>query len=315
MTDLNFVYSYELMKQQIGELESVHRGLVQVEIIAQTPYQRDIFAIGIGHGPSCAVLSAAHHAREWMTSQLMMKMLQTYAKAYVSDDMVGGYSVRELLNQATIWFVPMVDVDGVELQQHGVTAFPESVRASLIQMNLGSEDFSAWKANAQGLDLNRQYDGAWDGISVDAVTHPASKNYKGTRPYEATEVKALMAFLAKVNPPAEIAYHSAGEVIFWGLELDLDDPRHLAGKELAALTGYELLPPLDAKHGGGLTDWWTHNLGKIGFTIEIGSPSTGEGPVSQAEFPKVWEANKAVGLWMADYVLQHSLLSSGKTQA
>ena len=314
MEDLNFVYSYDLMRQEIHELETVHRGLVQVEVIGQTPYGRDIFAIGIGHGSACAVLSGSHHAREWMTTQLLMKMLRTYASAYVSNYAVGGYAVREILDQTTIWFVPMVDVDGVELQQRGATAFSESVRESLIQMNRGSEDFSAWKANAEGLDLNRQYDGAWEGISVDAVTHPASKNYKGTRPFEAMEVKALMAFLEKVNPPAEIAYHSAGEVIFWGLELDLDDPRHMAGKELANLTGYELLPPLSDKHGGGLTDWWTYNLGKIGFTVEIGSPTTGEGPVSQTEFPKVWEANQAVGMWMANYVLQNSLLSSGDVQ-
>lgn len=56
-----------------------------------------------------------------------------------------------------MWFVPMVNPDGVTLQQEELKAFPISLHASLLEMNEGSKNFKRWKANAKGIDLNRQY--------------------------------------------------------------------------------------------------------------------------------------------------------------
>jgi g-D-glutamyl-meso-diaminopimelate peptidase len=61
------------------------------------------------------------------------------------------------LDGYTLSVIPMLNPDGVEYQIHGVEE-NNPLRERLLEMNDGSEDFSAWQANARGVDLNHNYD-------------------------------------------------------------------------------------------------------------------------------------------------------------
>jgi hypothetical protein len=294
-------YTYSQMLTDLNKLSTMYPDLIQEKVIGTSAYGRDIYAVSVGKGPASILINGSHHAREWITTNLNMYMLDEYAEAYEKEQSINGLNVKQILDQTKIWFIPMVNPDGVTLSQLGPSAFPASIRSTLLAWNNGSDNFTRWKANAQGIDLNRQYDGGWSDIWYDPVTHPWYEDYKGQAPYSAPETQAVLNGINQINPQIITSYHASGGLIYFeykvtGAEYTVD---HTLASHLSTLTGYPLRYPAANPSGGGLTDWWTHNEHRPGFTIEIG-PFEGEYPVPIQYFDSIWSQNKAVGLYLAE---------------
>jgi g-D-glutamyl-meso-diaminopimelate peptidase len=293
------VYSYSKMISDIRKLKSTYPGIVNVKIIGKSEYGRNIYAVSLGKGPAKTFINGAHHAREWLTTTLNMYMINQYAEAYKKNQKINGYDARKILNSTTIWFVPMVNPDGVTLQQKGPGAFPKSVRKSLIKMNNGSKNFKRWKANGKGIDLNRQYNAGWKNIK--GPKKPSYKNYKGKKPEQAKETKAILKFVSKVNPEMAVSYHSSGKILYWNYKQSKSSYKrdYVYAKKVKKMTGYKLI--YTGKHptgGGGFTDWFISVKKKPALTPEI-AKSVYETNPSVKQFPSVWKENKAVGLYIA----------------
>ena len=52
---------------------------------------------------------------EWITAPILMKFLADYCYCYKNNLTIFGYSARELFQNVTIYLVPMVNPDGVDL--------------------------------------------------------------------------------------------------------------------------------------------------------------------------------------------------------
>lgn len=307
------VYSYNVLVEDIEQLKSYYPALIEYKVIGETHFGRNIFAVKLGNGPSSLFINSSHHAREWMTTSLVMEMIEKYAANYYSNGEIDGYSVREILNSTSIWFVPMVNPDGVTLQQEGLAAFPKEFHTDLIEMNDGSTNFTRWKANALGIDLNRQYPADWE--SESDVLSPSWEGYKGERPFQSKETIAIRDFTLEIDPEIAVAYHSSGRILFWYF---YNRPEHSfrdyqLAKEFAEITGYRLIDTTVEPSGKGFSDWFIQEFGRPAFTPEIGEYVEDQ-PVPLEEFQEIWENNKSVGLWLAteayEMKLDHSTFLS-----
>ncbi|MGG6433533.1 M14 family metallopeptidase [Anoxybacillus sp. D401a] len=296
----NQAYTYERLVKDVTRLQMFYPDLIQVQIIGQSVEGRNIYAIKLGKGSKEIFMNASHHAREHITTNVLMEMLDTYAFAYTSLTKVDQYDARTILDRTSIWFVPMVNPDGVTLVQKGHTAVKNGALA--LAINKGKRDFSAWKANVRGVDLNRQYDARWATIRSNPGK-PAPKNYKGSKPFSEPEAQAMRQFTLARNFEITVSYHSSGQIIFWHF---LQPKEHVyRDQRLASMlskqTGYSLVKPVQNPSGGGYKDWFVSQFKKPGFTIEV-APYVGERPVPLKLFPSIWNKNKPVGLMMANEV-------------
>ncbi|WP_260412331.1 stalk domain-containing protein [Alkalihalobacillus sp. TS-13] len=293
-------YTYNEMVRDIKLLAEEHPDLIEYRVIGKSEYGRDIYAVSLGTGRSTVFINGSHHAREWLTTNLNMYMIDQYAQAAKANRTIDGYKVRSILRNTTMWFVPMVNPDGVTLQQSGLSAFPSSTHAGLIKMNEGSRDFTRWKANAKGVDLNRQYDADWANIKNNR-SEPSWSNHKGKAPHTASETKAIVNFTKQIDPEMVVAYHSAGKILYWnfhqtGSRYDRD---HKYAKKIGYYTGYRLVYPGPNPSGGGMTDWFVSKYKRPAFTPEIGNyPGNRHLPIS--EFNATWQENRLVGLYTAE---------------
>ncbi|HZG59634.1 MAG TPA: M14 family metallocarboxypeptidase [Anoxybacillus sp.] len=290
-------YTYEQMQKDIKRLETFYPQLVQSQIIGHSVEGRNIYAVKLGKGQKEIFMNASHHAREHITTNLLMEMLDLYAFAYSNRMKIENYDVEKILNQTTIWFVPMVNPDGVTLVQKGHKAVKNS--KLVLKINKGSTDFSAWKANIRGVDLNRQYDANWKNICCDPGK-PAPQNYKGPRPFSEPETQAMRDFTLAHNFQIAVSYHSSGEIIYWHFHQSGERQKrdHRLALMLAKKTGYSLVKPRKNPSGGGYTDWFISRFKKPAFTPEV-SKYVGKRPVPIKNFPSIWEKNKVIGLMMA----------------
>ena len=94
-----------------------------------------------------------------------MKFIEDYCNTYVSNSKIYNYSVQDLFNSCSIYIMPMVNPDGVNLVTGNINKkFSEYIVIVLILLVIFQIYFfpSGWKANIKGIDLNLQFPANWE---------------------------------------------------------------------------------------------------------------------------------------------------------
>ena len=254
----------------------VELGAEQIEI-GRTVLNRPIFAFEIGCGYPKILAQYAIHAREHITYYLA-----NLHSVYLLKTIPAG--------AGTIYILPVINVDGVALCLDGVDS-AGAMADNLLELNR-STDFSQWKANARGVDLNVNFDARW-GTGKQNVLNAGAQNYIGSAPNSEPETRSLIAFTEQINPDVTLSFHSKGEVIFWDFH---QSPSALVrdkkiGKILAKSTGYRLRR--SGVSAGGYKDWCIEHLGIPAYTIEVGSESIPH-PINKEYLPQIFNETKNI---------------------
>ena len=298
---VDHMYSYEEMEEDLFILKDTLP--IKLQSIGKSEKGRNLWAAKLGNGEKSLLFVGAHHGREWMTTILLMKMLEKYATAYELEKKLGSYSTQSL-DEVSIWFVPMINPDGVSIQQNNLSRLSVTEKMAVWQMNGYRFNWVRWKANAKGVDLNRQYPAGWNEVKAES-TRPSYQFYKGRKPLEAIEVQALTTFTKTVKPLLSVSYHTSGREIFWYYH---NKREHLLrdyelAKKTAQMTRYELSMPEDHAIGSGFTDWFITEFERPAMTIEL-SYLVNETHPPLSVFPEEWERNQFVGMMLVNEALK-----------
>ena len=265
--------------------------LVRREVIGRSVRGTPLWALSVGEGPRELLLTAAHHANEWITAPLLLRYLEELLRALSAGEAVGGGSAEAVFDRCRLVFVPLVDPDGVDLVT-GALPEPWYSRAENIARRWPEIPFpSGWKANAEGIDLNLQYPALWETARENkfalGFTSPAPRDYVGAAPLSAPESRALAALTRREDPDLILAFHTQGETIYWRfLDREVPGSREL-GERLAQVSGYALEETPYASGFAGYKDWFIERFGRPGYTVEAG---LGENPLPLSSFEEIWRA-------------------------
>ena len=261
-------YDYLKMETDIKALEQRYPDKMEVFHIGESVEGRKLYGIKIGNGSQKLLITAAFHAREWMTSYLLMNLIELFLRYEKDGKKLEGYNLSQVLEETTFYFIPMLNPDGVDLVLNGVGMRDGE---KLMEMNEGSDDFTRWKANIMGTDLNRQFNAHWE--DTDSKEQPSFENYKGEHVLDQPESQAIAEFTLKINPDMAAAYHLSGSIIFWyynqtGKQYKRD---YKIAKKISRLTGYILVKEEESDNiAAGYKDWFVKKFERPGYTIEIG---------------------------------------------
>lgn len=267
-------YDYNRMVRDLGLLRQRYP-FIEAYVIGRSVAGRNIWAIRLGRGVREVFYSGDWHANEILTGQVLMKFVEEYARAYAEGRSLRGYDVRYLFNNATIWVVPMVNPDGVNLVINGIQP-GDPFYNTVMRINNWSTDFSGWSANIRGVDLNHQWPAQWERQAAMSPQVPSPRFYGGPYPLSEPEAQAIANFTRRNNFRLVIAVHSQGRQIFWGFEgLEPPQSQRIAAR-FAQLTGYT--PIRYAASWAGYKDWFIQEYRRPGFTFETG---IGRNPLPQ----------------------------------
>lgn len=269
----------------------------RTEVIAQTAYGRPIRTLVIGTGPRKVIYSAAHHANEWITSLILLKFVEEMAEAMKQGENVFGVPAKQIAEVATIYTVPMVDPDGVDLVVGAIPegTLPYEMARTMAEFYPGIPFPSGWKANLEGVDLNLQYPAGWlqarEIKFSQGFTQPGPRDYVGRFPLSQPEAKALAGYTEYIDPDLVLAYHAQGEVIYWQFrDIFVPGAREL-GEIFAKLSGYTLEDTPYESAFAGYKDWFIQNFRKPGYTVEVG---VGVSPLPLDQFEKIYGDNLGI---------------------
>ena len=248
-------YSYNDMKRDLKKLENAYGSIFKVDIAGKSL-----------------------HAREYMNTKFIMNVIEDYCRGYDSKK-YQGKKYSKIFNNVKMVIMPMVNPDGVTISQYG----PKKIRNATLRKNLykiaKGFSFKEWKANARGVDINRNYA---EGFNRKGAKAPAHKNYTGKTPVSEPETKAQISVVEKVKPNVVICYHQAGEVMY-----------HLNHTKLSnmlySMTHYTHV--LSGKVQYGTFSDYLDDRNILNCTLETGLVPA---PVKNRQYKKIYKTNKNV---------------------
>lgn len=220
----------------------------------------------IRDGKRPAVLYAsAQHAREWITPEMTRRLMHHVLDSYGEDQ-----DITRLVDTTELWFLPVANPDGYD------HTFTPGNR--LWRKNLRDNDGDGQITTADGVDLNRNFGYKWGYDNEGSSPDPNSNTYRGPSPHSEPETRALDTLFRKVGFEFFVNYHSAAELLLYGVGWQVATPTPddiiyeamVGDDENPAVPGYD--PDLSAELYTTNGDTDTHatvRYGTLGFTPEM----------------------------------------------
>jgi len=289
-------YSYSQMLRDILRLKDRYPKLIASKNAGFSVEGRQLPLITLGTGRTKVFACGAHHAREYISSAYLMYVLNTYADAAQRGVKFGKYDMRSLLRGCSLFVMPMVNPDGVRLVQGGLKAVQD--RESVAAMMKIRPTYAEWKANINGVDLNRQYPALWAQKNVVADT-PASELYNGEAPATEPEVRAVMRVCRNYRLRSAVSFHTKGEVIYYADENTnnrIVNAKAMA-QRVAKVSGYALMPVSEdpGVYAAGFENWFRQAFLYPALLVELSPSSGGTLPHDDKQFfSLVWRKAKFI---------------------
>lgn len=278
--------TYENLARAIDELKGNY-GSLKVFPIGKSVLGREIQALCIGNPMGATLFVGATHGLEWITTLLLIKFCEVILEGIKTGGKVSDIDIRKALRGRSLVIVPCLNPDGVEIALMGGAGAgflaDEAARIS-------GGDFSAWQANARGVDINHNFDAGWcilrEAEIESGITGPAPTRYGGRHPNSEPETQSATTFCLTYQPRSLYSMHSQGEEIYWKYGEHTPARSRLMAQILAASSGYTATSPAGLASHGGLKDWFIDKFCRPGFTIEVG---LGKNPLPVEDFEPIYK--------------------------
>ncbi len=263
---------------------------LRVSALGRSVMGNEITVLQIGTGANEVFYNASHHANEWITSLLLMRFLESYAKKCAFYDKIFDKNAQLLYIKTTLSLVPMVNPDGVDLVTGGLSSGAYYRDAEALAGQYPDIPFpSGWKANIRGVDLNLQYPAGWENARAvkyeQGATKPGPRDFVGPASLTEPESRALYDFTRAHDFSLTLSFHTQGKTIYWKY-LDFEPKNSFeTAQKFAFASGYAAEETPIMSGYAGYKDWFISAYNRPGYTIEAGE---GVSPLPLSQFSQIY---------------------------
>ncbi len=296
-------YTHQRMMAELDSLAGLYPECVRYTIADTTHEGRPIPLVVFGNpdAPRHVMVQAAMHAREYLSAQMVMAMLENYAYMYHHDKKINGLGVRPLFSEVCFTILPMVNPDGVSISQKGIDgALTTPTLEWLTQMVDSGRDCTRIKSNARGVDINRNFPNGF-AVAEGLRNVKDFDFYPGQAPLSEIESQLMMRTAQLHDYTCFLNYHTSGNLVYYGCGNAADNVNALAQKMAQLIenhTGFPGYGPDSAAPNGSWADEVEVRFLRPSATIELGTYS----PVPVKEFPKLLRKNMPIWADLASKV-------------
>lgn len=303
-------HNYTEMTNEINQIVASYPSIARKSSFGTSYEGRDLIAVkisdnvGVDENEPEVLFTYHQHAREHLTVEMAMYMLNLFTGSYATDT-----RIKNLVDTREIWILPDVNPDG------GV-------------YDIATGSYRSWRKNRQpnagssfiGTDENRNWGYNW-GCCGGSSGSPSSETYRGASAESTPEVRAIANFVrGRVVGGAQqiktnIDFHTYSELVLWPYGYTFNDTApgltatdaaafQALGRGMAATNGYTPEQASDLYIADGVIgDWLWGNQRIFSFTFEMYPTSSAGGgfyPPDEVIGPQTTR-NKAAVLCLLDY--------------
>ncbi|MBL4969374.1 M14 family metallopeptidase [Bacillus halotolerans] len=287
------IYDFLAVEEEIKKIINVFP-FVSCREIGRSVLGRPIWELAVGgeHTSKKVHMNASFHANEWITTSVLLKWLKEYCLSLCHNTNFFGFTPLELFSRTSLSLVPLVNPDGVDLVLHGSAGMGDR-RDELERLNCHRPNFNEWKANINGVDLNKQFPSLWEIEKYRKPKTPSYRDFPGTSPLTEPESIAMQQLITADPPDRLVALHTQGEEIYWGYKGLEPEVSAAVIKDFETISGNIYKGVKDIDSYAGFRDWFIHHYFKEGYTVELGK---GQNPLPFEQFSHIYKATSGI-LW------------------
>jgi hypothetical protein len=267
------------IKEEMAAQAAAFPSIAQLRVIGHSVNGQDIVAVRVTKDPTrvkdgkrpTTIYVGAQHAREWITPEMVRRLLHHVLTNYGTDR-----EIRSLVGTTEMWFVPVANPDGYDF-----TYADDGDR--LWRKNLRDNDGNGVITPGDGVDPNRNYPTRWGYDNEGSSPTPASETYRGPAPASEPETQAMIDLFARTTPEFFINYHSAAELLLYGVgwQVATPSPDDVIYEAMAGDDAHPAVPGYDPDIGaelyvtnGEFDSHMQEAFGALGFTPEMSTCQT-----------------------------------------
>ena len=285
-------YSYNQFTMLIEELQENYPDTFLYYSIGKTYEGRDIWLIKISDNvtqdedETKILFTSGVHGNEKPGYEILIYSMKSIIENYTTPNVNNSFTdrIRNIVNTTTLFFIPMVNPDGIE----AITRKNRKINNCIYGENIFC-----------GVDINRNFDYKWEELDkhpikyifggfpkrLDRTTvkYPffdfksfiGKGNYRGPYPFSENESKAIKQFIENTSISISVDYHTYGEKILYPWYWSKDSPTDRSlfvsiGENISKINGYKTLQGSQWYYiPGALGDWIYEKHGVFSFTIEL----------------------------------------------
>lgn len=274
-TDADY-HNYAEMEAEIKAVAAAYPAIVSYFTIGQSYEGRELWAAKISDNVATdedepeVLFLGLHHAREHLTVEMTLYILNTLASKYGTDA-----QITDLVNTRETYILFNVNPDGGEY-------------------DIATGSYRSWRKNRQpnagssyvGTDLNRNYGYKW-GCCGGSSGSPSSDTYRGPSAFSSPEMQRVRDFInsrvigGKQQIRTSITFHTYSELVLWpygytytdvpsDMTVDDHDVFVAMGQYMAGTNGYTAQQASDLYITDGTYDDWVYGVHRIfAYTFEM----------------------------------------------
>jgi hypothetical protein len=204
-------HTYDEMVTELFQIAADHSSITDLTSIGKSYEGRDIWSMKISDNAQVeedepeVIIYALHHAREWLTPEVCMYLINFLTGNYSTNT-----SVQNIVDGREVWIIPMVNPDG---------RFFDGDDDPAVYANWRKNRALNWDGT-RGVDLNRNYAFMWGGAG--SSDNPSDAVYRGSGPFSENETQAIRNLALQHDFVFSLSYHSSGQIILypWGNTLN-----------------------------------------------------------------------------------------------
>ncbi len=269
-------HNYNEMSTAIQQVATNYPNIASRFSIGRSYEGRELWAmkisdnVGVDENEPEALFIGLHHAREHLTVEMTLYIMNLLVNNYGSDS-----RITNIVNSREIYIVFNLNPDGGEY-------------------DIATGSYRSWRKNRQpnsgstyvGTDPNRNYGYRW-GCCGGSSGSPSSDTYRGPSAFSAPETARLRDFVSSrvvggtQQIKTSISFHTYSELVLWPYgytytdvpsDMNADDYNVLAtmGRAMAATNGYTAQQASDLYIADGTYDDWAYGVHRIfAYTFEM----------------------------------------------
>ncbi len=298
--------TYSMMWKGIEDLCKEYPEILSYSVYGKSTKGRNLFLVKMGSGSKKGLVVAGIHGNEHLTTAYALRCIEEYCRTYKNGGKLGNYDLKELFSKYTLYIAPNCNPDGSEIAHNG--------DSPLVAIS-GGLNRDEYKANANGVNLNRNFPFFFEGI-VEYGTTPSNQNSKGPSGGSEIETKELMALCNENSFAFMLSLHVRGNITYWSDIITKDAGGITSGlcSKIQNVTGIVKVSSPTSKpssYGGGFENWFRYTYQRPGICVEL-MPSYnseefhvhGNSSINEQYFDSttVWNKTKYLFALTMDYV-------------